>query len=77
MTNRLGDYCPVTVPPFRSIIDANSAKSMLGYCTPAKSIPLKQNLIRLLLLFRQPLKSFIREQSRDEGVNDLLQREHE
>ncbi|HUN63929.1 MAG TPA: hypothetical protein VMU53_18160 [Candidatus Sulfotelmatobacter sp.] len=38
---------------------------------------LKQNLIRPVLFFRQPLKGLIRGRPGDKGFNDLLQSEYE
>ena len=45
--------------------------------TPDRVNALNQNLIRPVLLFCQPFKGFIREQTGYKGINHLLEREHE
>jgi hypothetical protein len=57
------------------IVDGPTGSNSPG--TADRGGALKQNLVRSVLLSRQPFKGFIRKQAGNEGVNDLLQREHE
>jgi hypothetical protein len=47
------------------------------YCSPPKVDAVQQNLIRSILFFRQPFKGSVGKRAGNEGIHDLLQREHE